>query len=633
MKKIHYILIAIFTVMVCGCIKEPLGIYSSESSQSIKITMNINNEHTRAASGATSDAGVLGSGEYIVDCLRIYVFGSNGELDKMMLYEDLYADHSIYKEIEVPRDNSKELYFVANEPSALSSTLEGVTSAEDLEQIDFTLADAMDKGFNGAATFTSTEFMIPMSEKYSVQNAQSDVHINVALTRAVARVDLYLHKGESAASRIVELNSSTNLKAEDATISSKLLKLFEGDKPVVSDSDLKDIEVTSSEITLTDLPQRVFSFYTAERQYNKTENPIIINVDGLIEDDNSVENKSVTLGKGTSLSEINRNHVYRIYGSYDGDEIVADSIEQMKWTDVEINGEIEGVMVAVDNEVAMDWLRNGNSFISKPISFGSNKPISIYLPVSDDSQEEGYTFKQFDFGLGDMSEEKTYDLKTIALANNYIFETPWIESASIHFTSSKSGYLTFTYHATNVFSDEQFYPIRIKSDNVMKQMMAVYDNGYLPASELSVDWRERAAGGVVFAKRGDAKHPLSTPEVFYADSDGYYRGEHQATAAEALRYCEETFGEGWYMPSYANMVEIAPKFDMLGVSYRFQDNGSDKGSGSLTESRYWTTTASSSDDGKYWSGDFMRRDYMNNNLMELKDGANRYFVRCVMDLK
>ncbi len=626
MRKINYILIFICTVMVCGCMNESVDNQLSESHQGITITMNINNANTRAASGYASGAGVLGSGEYIVDCLRIYVFGSNGELDKMEKYDNLNAAHSIYKEIEVPKDNSKELYFVANEPTELSSTLEGVTSADELKQIDLTIASAMNKGFNGAATFTYTEFMIPMSAKYNVRNAESDIHIAVALTRAVARVDLYLHKSASATSRGVELNSSTKLKAEGATT---LSKLFEGDIPVVSS--LQNIEIVSSDITLTtDSPQRIFSFYTAEREYNKSVSPIKISAEGIIEEGTAIKSKSITLGDDGSLSEIKRNHVYRIYGSYNGDEIVADEIEIMEWIDVEIDAEIEGVMVAVDNEVAMDWLRNGNSFISKPISFGSNKPISIYLPVSDGSQV-GYTFKKFDFA--DMSAGKIYDLKSIALANNYIFETHWIESALIHFTSPQSGYLIFTYNATKVSANREFYPIRIKSDNVMKQMMAIYDNGYLPASKLSDDWSKRAAEGVVFSKRGDAKHPLLTTEVFYADSDGYYRGEHQVTAEDALRYCEDTFGEGWYMPSYADMVEIAHMFDMLGVSYRFQDNGSADGSGLLTESRYWTTSASSDDAGWYWSGDFMSRDYMNENLMELRDGTETYFVRCVMDLK
>ncbi len=616
----------ICAVMMCGCIKESIDIQQTESHHGIKITMNINNADTRVTSGYALESGVLGSGEYIVDRLRIYVFGSNGELDKMMLYDNLNADHSIYKEIEVPKDNSKELYFVANEPNELSSTLNEVTSADELKQIDFTIAEAMNKGFNGDAAFTSTEFMMPMSAKYSVLNAQSDIHIIVLLTRAVARVDLYLHKSSSAVSRTVELSSTTKLKAEGATT---LSKLFEGDIPKVSS--LQNIEVASSDITLTtDSPQRILSFYTAERKYNNVDSPIKIIVDGLFEDGNRVEKKSITLDYDGLLSEINRNHVYRIYGSYNGVEIVADEIEIMEWEDVEIDGEIEGVMVSVDNEVAMDWLLNGNSFTSKPISFGSNKPISIYLPVSDGSQV-GYTFEQFDFE--DMSAGQTYDLKAIALANNYIFETHWIEDASIHFTSSKSGYLTFTYNATKVADDRQSYLIRIKSDNVMKQMKAVYDNGYFPASRLSNDWSKRAAGGVVFAKRGDAKHPLSTPEVFYADSDGYYRGEHRATAADALRYCEDTFGEGWYMPSYADMLEIAQMYDILGVSYRFQDNGSADGSGLVTESQYWTTSESSGNAGWYWSGDFMRRDYMNENLMEVSDGENRYFVRCVMDLK
>ncbi|MFI3295190.1 MAG: fimbrial protein [Rikenellaceae bacterium] len=634
MKKLLIYMLIHLTLLAVGCTRDAISLEEVDTAK-VVITMNVYNnsdDATRATSTDFVQAGILGSGEYIIDRLRVYVFASDGTLDKMELYDGLGTDQLIGQQIEVPKDLSKEIYFVANEPSELSSTLALVTSADELKNLSFTIADAMNRGFNAASTFSSDDFLIPMTAFYGVENAMSDLNIHVGLSRAVARVDLYLNKGDDATSRSVELNGSSVFSTGGVTRTSSL---FEGDLSSVSPT--QSLSVASSDVTIsTDSRQRLFSFYTAERTYDYTDatTNITIEVDGLVEAGERVGTKSVTLGDGGTLTEINRNHIYQINATYNGTEIVADGFEIIDWEDVEVDGEIEGVMVAVDSEVAMDWLRNGNSYTSKTISFGSNKAISFYLPVITSSQSDPtpeYEFTLFEFE--DMSAGQSYDLREIGLTNNYIFATSWIQSATIHFTSAQSGYIEFVYAPVRVSYKIQSYPIRIKSDNVTKQMKAVYDNGYIPSSMLSDDWAKRAPGGVVFAKRGEANHPVTTPEILYCDDDGYYRGEYQTTAEEASEYCAERFGDGWYAPSYSDMQEIASWFDMLGVSYRFQNNGSAEGSGELTESRYWTSSASSEYQGWYWTADFMSRDYMIEGLMERRDGSENYFVRCVMDLE
>lgn len=641
MKNHYNIYIALLVFYLLGhasCIKEYPGSVAAEEQGSVIITMEIYNSVTSKATAYSLQDGVLGGAEYIIDKLRIYVFNSDGSLEKMEISSDLAADQVVQQTIEVSKDTSKELYFIANEPSDLTASLNAISSAEELEALEYTIAEAMNQGFNGAATFSKDDFLTPMTANYSVKNAAIDLNIYVGLTRAVARVDLYLDKSESALSRSVELDSSTKFIIDGLTYSSLLLPAQVGAPQNI----VNGLEVASSDIVLSgassDLStsQRVLSFYLAERTYDYSDSAssITIELEGLKEEGTTVENKSVTLGDTGTLTEINRNYVYRIYGSYNGSEIVSNDIEIIDWTDVEVDGEIEGVMVAVDSEVAMDWLLNGNTYASKSISFGSNKPISFYLPVVVSSESDPtpeYEFTLFEFE--DMSAGKSYDLKKIDLANNYIFATSWIESATIYFTSSQSGYIEFVYTPVKVSYKIQSYPIRIKSDNVTKQMKAVYDNGYLPSTLLSDDWAKRAPGGVVFAKRGEANHPLTTPEILYRDEDGYYRGEYATTAEEGSTYCSERFGDGWYMPSYADMIEIATMFDMLGVSYRFQNNGSAEESGELTESPYWTSSASSTYPGMYWSADFMSREYMIENLMERRDGSQSHFVRCVMDLQ
>lgn len=615
------------------------------SEGSVIITMEIYNDVT--ATKATTYAlqeGVLGGAEYVVDNLRIFVFGSDGTLEANQVFGSLAADHIIQQEIVVSKDSSKEIYFVANEPAALTTTLEAITSAEELLEIDVDIADVLNNnGFNADASFTSADFLLPMTATYSVLNAMIDLNIYVSLTRAVARVDLYLDKDSSLSSREVTLDSGTEFTVDGVTYTSSLFPTAVG-----APTDLQSLKVASSDITLgavaanRSTAQRVLSFYVAERTYDYSDDStseINIAIDGLEEDGTDLKtSKSVTLGDGvdSSLTQITRNYIYQIYGTYYSDvqEIVTNEFKIVDWTDVYIDAEIEGVMIAVDGEVAMDWLLNGNSYASKTISFGSNKPISFYLPVSvssDDDNVPNYEFALYEFA--DMSAGKSYDLKKIALSNSYIYATTWIESATIHFTSAQTGYFEFVYCPAKVNYKIQSYPIRIKSDNVTTQMKAVYDNGYIPASSLSDDWASRAPGGVVFAKRGYAKHPLTTPEILYRDDDGYYRGEYATTGDEATNYCTETFGPDWYAPSHADMLELAELYDMFGVSYRFQNNGSAEGSGQLTESIYWSSSASASYPGEYWCADFMKRDYMNVDLMDRREGTNSYFVRCAMDLQ
>lgn len=631
MRRLRYILVAFALVVALSCHKDSIPTTHSDEADvdTVIISMDLYGGSSSRATAYSLQEGVLGEAEYYVNSLRVYIFASNGSLDKMVKYDDLNANQLIGQKIEVPKDTSKEIYFVANEPEALEDKLDAATSAEELEQLNFEIAEAMNGGFNGDAKFASGEFWMPMSAKYSVGNAMADIQIYVGLTRAVARVDLYLSKGDDAASRSVELDEDTKFYVDGVSYDTSL---FEG--TVEEQTTLESFELASSDMTISSsTSQRVLSFYTAERTYDHTDSgsAITITVDGIVEDGKRQEAKSVTLGDET-LSELNRDYVYRIYGTYNGTEIEAGDLEIMKWEDVEIDAEIEGVMVAVDSEVAMDWLLNGNSYACKQISFGSNKAISFYLPVIVGSGSDlSYEFKLYEFES--MEAGSSYSLKDINLTNNYIFATSWIESATIHFTSQQSGYIEFVYTPVKVNYTIQTYPIRIKSDNVTKQMKAVYDNGYLPASLLSDEWASRAPGGVLFAKRGEANHPLTTPEILYRDDDGYYRGEHSITGGEISTYCSDTFGYGWYMPSYSEMVEIAEKFDMLGVSYRFQNNGSADGLGELTESRYWTSSASSEFPCYYWTADFMSRDYMNVGLMERRDGGGSYFVRCVMDLQ
>lgn len=630
---------------------------SSDATSSAVITLSISTTQTQTK--AVVDENVLGEAEYAIKTIRIYAFNSDeaetdpwetvedGSLDVMELitFSTPLVSGSAYHQIDLRKDASKRLYVIVNEPSDLTATLDEITTMDALDNIDYTIAEAMNSGFVADATFSVDDFLIPMTAVDTI-DATGSKSISIGVDRAVARVDLMLDKDDAATDRVVELTSATTFTVDGTTYTSRL---FVGDLSTPAEEDLKGFTVNSSTIKIpleedyNSTSQRVLSFYIAERKYS-LENAISIVVNQLHVNGVTIELTSTITMEGADLTTIDRNTVYRIYATYKGEQeaIVADNFTIVDWEEEQVDADMSGVLVAVEPLTAMDWLRNGNSYTAANISFGSNKPIEILLPIVTGKDEDGiatYDFVEYEFD--DMTSGASYDLMSLDLGDgeNYIAQTSWITGATLTFTSAQTGYITYTYSPLAINYKLQTYPVRIQSENVIKQMLAVYDNGYIPNRLLDDDWAERAPYGSVFAKRGDDGsgnlHPTITEDIFYRDDDGYYRGEVAMTAEAAQTYCQTTLGPNWYLPSKDDMHDILRGVTELGVSYRFNTTGSELDQ-DPSAALYWTSTADDDNDGYYWAGDFIRRTTTipdeENAYMSSENGEQLLFVRCALDL-
>lgn len=616
-------------------------------SASTKVVDNRAADNRAVDSKAVASRGILGESEYAIQSLRIFAFDTDGKLDKVdfVSYSNPVVG-SVYHTFEVKKAPQKILYVVVNEPAGLFANVENITTQEQLKGLEFRIADNMNAGFNAAASFEADDFLIPMTAEATI-NASENTSVKIGVDRAVARVDLMLDKNSDAETTDVEITDATVFTINGVVLGSKLLA--GGELSEVSASEVEEsFDVVSSklafplEVSDNSTSARALTFYVAERLYDTTneDTRISIGINSLKVGGVAVNlNNTIVLGNEVShpLSQIQRNYLYQIFATYNGkeEELVADEFLIKDWVYTEFDGDIEGVIMAVENMVVADWLRNGNSFTSPISSFGSNKPVRVFLPVSlGDNDGDGlvdYEFTEYDF---DISAGNSYDLVNLPLENSLIEEMKWIEKAVLKFTSDRTGYLEVTYTPHRTTYDLQSYPIRFKSDNVVKQMKVVYDNGYIPYEYLPPHLQLRAPGGVIFAKRGYALNPRDVEDVLVRDADGFYRGDHSLTAVEAEAYCKE-LGEMWYVPKKEDLDAMLRGVKELGTSYRLQDTGSSLGE-PLSDALFWTDTESATTAGNYWCGNFK---YIPGTVTDTapliveRNGSELNFVRCMLDLK
>lgn len=635
------ILFFILGLTLQACIKEYPVYNNSSVTESVELNIGIT---TRVGESNQISTGALGDAEFAISSLRIYAFDSAGALDKIYFQEySAPIVNSITVQFEVLKATSKDLYIVINEPSTLTSALDIIGSSDELMAINYTIAGAMNEAFVANSIFAKESFVIPMTAVKTI-DASADTDITIEMDRAVARVDLMLDKSND--NKEVALTSQTTFTVNGVRYQSKL---FEPEKLTNSSEAGSSISATSTNVTLeaqnSDRSSaiRVLSFYLAERLYDYTDadDQVKITIDKLEVGGTmtTLNENSVILGAdddtatNTPITEINRNYVYQIYATYDitDEVVVADDFVIVPWTYEIINGDIEGSLFAVDLVRAMDWLRNGNSYTADVLSFGSNKPIEIYLPVTTGNSTvvNGLTIPEYEYVKYDFSftTGASYDLKNLGLANSYIEVTDWIDEATLVFTSSYSGYVRYTYKHSLVHYMLIDFPIRLKSENVTKDMVAIYDNGYIPCEYLPDYWQDRAPSGLIISKRGRGLNPTTVDDILYSDQDGFYTGEHKTTIAEMADYCTNELSPNWYVPSKVEMLEAQQSIRMLGTSYRLQDCGDDV----LDRALYWSSTPDDDIEGNYWAIDFSQGATL--GTVVSMPATEELFVRCVVDLK
>ncbi len=631
MKNLYsIILMFVLGAVLCGCSRDTLHELSSLEDNSIELNLGIT---TRISTEEQLAAGALGSAEYSIASIRVLVFDDISALDAT--YYDSFETpvlNSLDITLELEKEYSKSIYVIVNEPTSLSDDLDAVSYASDLDNLSFDVADALNDltifvAGDETSLFSNAKFNLPMIG-FKAINAMQSSSLQIGVDRAVSRVDLML---DTSSSQSVELTTASKFKVRGRQMKSALLEpdILGEPTSVESFTTVAGAMTLPVEVGTTATAERALSFYVAERSYDADDedNRIEIELEGITVDDKYVDLNSgtVVLGAGSELSAIERNYIYRIYATYDvqAKALELDNFKIVDWTEIVIESELEGVMVVVDNIVSLDWFRNGNTYTADNAGFGSGKSIDVYLPVITGYDSYGYATYEFELYEFEKGAGKSYDLHNLPgleSDKNYLNELDWLTDATLTFTSAMTGYVSFTYQIDVVPVAESMYPIRFRSDNVTKQMAAYYDNGYVPGEFLERDsehWPD-ATNGIVFAMRGEAKHPQTEREdIYFPDDDGLYRGEYAMIATEADAYCKERLGEKWYAPNYNQMIDIQSHMNELGTSYRYQND---------TDAYYWCSQYNTD---SYWAIS-MEEFVVEAPVSRPSNEIN--FVRCVANL-
>ena len=693
-KHIALIILACSTLLLHACIAEE-DLSRLQSNDIVDLNIGIK---TRITPEDQMNSGALGAAEYAIKSLRIYAFRTDGTLDKMEFveYTNPLINNFVKHGMKVTKAEIIQLRIVINEPANLTAELAGIVNITTLEGINQTIADAINGGFNGDATFTEKDFVLPMTASKSINGINNYSEVTINADRAIARVDLMIDKDEAAAAKEIKFTSATTFTISQRATQSKLFKPTILAAATIPNS----FTVNSSNIIFNTkqadnkTAQRALSFYVAEGKYSPDtpESQLQITINQFVVAGETIQlTKPIIIGAGTAespLTAIDRNHIYRVYATYKSpaEPIIVENVTITDWNNVDVSGSAEGVLFSAKHVVALDWYRNKRSFISEKIPYHSNKPVSIEIPgvlhpIGADELLK-YDFIPFEQKYVEGG-TNTYDIKTLyTSADNYITQTKWLKKAELVMTSDRSGYFNFEYKICKTRCEIQQYPIRLKSKNVTKLMRVVYDNGYIPSSELPGTWQNEAPNGIIFSKRGYALHPSTTDAIIYRNTDNRYDGEHIVdwktentttkdtqqtgfgrgplnTAAAhqaglelhpAVQYCKNKFGEGWYVPSLEEMKEIQYNVTLLGVSYRFQNTGDVNAdqSDNTKASFYWTSSENASSNGQNQLINFVRYLYQpdgaggakpdgspsdwNTKLTANKDKTTKQYVRCVLNL-
>ena len=296
-------------------------------------------------SSASQDENVLGAAEYAFRSVRMYAFDGN-ELDTMVYRSLKNVTELDTIRIHVIQTSDKALYVIANEPASMYEMLNKVTVPAELSDIRYRMADYMaPEVFNADASFGAEAFSVPMfgSKKNisTIQRTEGDIEVSVALTRALARVDIYLQRENDGAA--VKVDASATLSVRNTCASGYLLpdRLAEGvliDKEdIVSGPEVLDVPIRSGGNSAA---RRFFTFYTPE--YDCSAGTLGFDLKGVAITNESVTNRkdfeiTLTNGNGTPVQQIRRNYVYKVYATFvsvdDGKVLLNPELTVTDWID------------------------------------------------------------------------------------------------------------------------------------------------------------------------------------------------------------------------------------------------------------------------------------------------------------
>ena len=165
-KHIALIILACSTLLLHACIAEE-DLSRLQSNDIVDLNIGIK---TRITPEDQMNSGALGAAEYAIKSLRIYAFRTDGTLDKMEFveYTNPLINNFVKHSVKVTKAEKINLRIVINEPANLTAELSLINDITTLDNINQTIAYTINDGFNGAATFTEKDFVLPMTASQSV---------------------------------------------------------------------------------------------------------------------------------------------------------------------------------------------------------------------------------------------------------------------------------------------------------------------------------------------------------------------------------------------------------------------------------------------------------------------------------
>ena len=228
---------------------------------------------------ASEDKLALGAGEYVIRRCRLYAFDGD-KLDNTVYFDNITSGNlgEYVARMKVTQTTTKKLYCIINEPdnAEMRSKLALINNPAAFAQIEYTLADYVNEAYNSDATFGATDFCLPMYGETPTtfstvtSTPETDIPISMTVTRAVARVDVYLQPSRDIRADAIKINSDTKFD-----ILNTRAKGYMAPTQVPSEG-LIDIEnAASGPASALAIPvrneadnaaaKRVFTFYTPER--------------------------------------------------------------------------------------------------------------------------------------------------------------------------------------------------------------------------------------------------------------------------------------------------------------------------------------------------------------------------------
>lgn len=355
-----------------SCVKEDnANLYECGNSSYIETDIS-------TYSKASEDKLALGAGEYVIRRCRLYAFDGD-KLDNTVYFDNITSGNlgEYVARMKVTQTTTKKLYCIINEPdnAEMHSKLALINNPAAFAQIEYTLADYVNKVYNSDATFGATDFCLPMYGETPTtfstvtSTPETDIPISMTVTRAVARVDVYLQTSRDIRANAIKINSDTKFD-----ILNTRAKGYMAPTQVPSDG-LIDIEnAASGPASALAIPvrneadnaaaKRVFTFYTPERSQG-ADSELGFKLKNV--DFNGVK-KSYTVSinaTGTNgLTKIERNKSHKLICTFAAQymEIIF-TATVTKWDDGGIDGYVDvsgGENYHGDTSIIYPWTEGGN---------------------------------------------------------------------------------------------------------------------------------------------------------------------------------------------------------------------------------------------------------------------------------